>query len=458
MPRLNHSDEKARGPEYRSSRLNRFLNSVADAGLDLLRTTTGARRPPRRTLLQQCKALLSTAGEASGIAIARGVVEGYRVLDADSRIRFLLDLSAELDVDPEAILAAADAYRADRSLSARLALSAAVEPPRQELFRRINMAPDGIATIVEMRRDLLRALRDHPELGAVDADLRHLLASWFNPGFLELRRIDWNSPAAILEKLIRYEAVHAIENWADLQRRLDSDRRCFAFFHPALPGEPLIFVEIALTRGLASAIPPLLDRGNSERGLRDPDTAIFYSINNCQEGLRGISFGDFLIKQVVLELAREFPTLRTFATLSPIPGFRAWLANVLEDQEGTLLSPADREALRALADDAWTRSPETAATVEPLLMRLCATYLVEARQGDDPADPVARFHLRNGARLERINWMGDPSPKGLRQSAGMLANYVYDLASIERNHEAYVVDHKVIAASQVTRLIGDGRR
>jgi malonyl-CoA decarboxylase len=458
MAKSDLIEEKAPAPQAGSSRLNRFLNSVADAGLDLLRSTTGAKRPPKRTLLQHCHALLSTTGEASGTAIARAIVEGYRALETEARIEFLGALAREFDVDADAILAAGDSYRNDRSLKSLLALSAAVEPARQELFRRINTAPDGIATIVEMRRDLRRALDDHPELAAVEADLRHLLISWFNRGFLELRRIDWNTPAAILEKLIRYETVHAIESWEDLHRRLDSDRRCFAFFHPALPDEPLIFVEIALVRGLASAIPPLLDRLNGERGLRDPDTAIFYSINNCQEGLKGISFGDFLIKQVVLELARDLPSLKTFATLSPIPKFRSWLTREMQNPDSALVSGENRAALQAMENDAWIESHETREALEALLLRLCAAYLLEARQGDHPVDPVARFHLRNGARLERINWLGDPSSKGLRQSASLLANYVYDLDSIERNHEAYVVDHKVIASAQVTRLLGNGRR
>ncbi|MBX6323632.1 MAG: malonyl-CoA decarboxylase [Rhodospirillaceae bacterium] len=429
-----------------------LLYSIADAGRELLRRTPGE-STPAKAILPLCHALLGSRGEASGTALARDVTEAYRALSPAERLSFFRGLLEEFNVDGERIVAAAEAYRERRDLDSYLALAAAVEPPRQELIRRINMAPRGTETIVAMRADLLRLLDDHPELKAVDVDLRHLLAAWFNRGFLVLERIDWSSPAVILEKLIAYEAVHAMDGWDDLRRRLAADRRCFAFFHPALPDEPLIFVEVALQRGMAAAIEPLLDRRTPVADVADADTAVFYSISNCQTGLRGISFGNFLIKQVVLELANEVPSLKRFVTLSPIPRFRGWLAQQLAADDGAALSENERAAARAVQDESWAADEAVAEALREPLLRLCARYFLTARGGDGrPLDPVARFHLGNGARLERINWRGDMSPKALRESAGLLANYLYDLKSIEKNHEAYAKSGKVTAASEVVKL------
>ncbi|MFL6566212.1 MAG: malonyl-CoA decarboxylase domain-containing protein, partial [Burkholderiales bacterium] len=320
-----------------------------------------------------------------------------------------------------------------------LKLESAVEPPRRELFRRLNMALGGTAALVEMRRQLLAGLRQHPEWRAVDGDLMRVLRSWFNRGFLRLERIDWRTPAIILEKLIEYEAVHAIQGWRDLQRRLEADRRCFAFFHPQLPEEPIIFIEVALTRSMSAHIQPLLDIGSPVR-TANCDCAMFYSITNCQEGLRGISFGNQLIKQVAEDLKREFPHLRRFATLSPVPGFRRWL--------GDQGSP---ELLKKIEDPAWHLG-EVPDAVQAQLTRLCARYLLHAKQGEEPLDPVARFHLGNGASLERLNWMGDTSEQGMARSAGLMVNYVYWLAEVERNHERYFREHAVVAAPAVEKL------
>ena len=317
----------------------------------------------------------------------------------------------------------------------------------------MNMAPGGTAALVELRRDLLRHLRTEPGLRPLDSDLRHLLASWFNRGFLELRRIDWQTPAAVLEKLITYEAVHEIAGWDDLRRRLGPDRRCFGFFHPALPGEPLIFVEVALTEGLASAVQPLLARDvpdllQRERA-RQADTAIFYSISNCQDGLRGISFGNFLIKQVVEELKAELPRIRRFSTLSPVPGLRKWL----EPQIGTLLT---KEEAAALETAEWWDGP-AAETLRPALTRHCAAYLTSvAKRG--PLDPVARFHLGNGARLERVNWAGNTAARGLRESYGIMVNYLYDPEQIETNHEAFVRGTVVRSAAVEALLAAPGKK
>jgi malonyl-CoA decarboxylase len=430
-----------------------FLISLADAGRDFLRG--GRRSAGRRVrpLAELCGELLSTAGEASGMAIARDILDRYEGLDAAGRREFFLLLADAFNADPAAALQAAERFATTPDPASLAALSRAVEPPRQELIRRLNTAPGGTAVLVRLREALLALLREEPRLQYVEADLQHLLSSWFNRGFLRLVRIDWNSPASVLERLIAYESVHAIESWEDLRRRLAADRRCFAFFHPALPNDPVIFVEVALVRGLASKVQPLLDRDGAAGDPAAADSAIFYSINNCHDGLRGISFGNFLIKQVVAELQGELPGLRHFATLSPIPGFGRWLAARRAEAPSALIGEGERERLARLDGLSWPEDEAEAADLAPLLLRLAAHYLVNVKRDGLPADPVARFHLRNGARLERIDWLGDRSPKGLRESAGMMVNYVYDPAAIVENHEAYVRDHAVVAGRAVTQLL-----
>jgi malonyl-CoA decarboxylase len=327
-------------------------------------------------------------------------------------------------------------------------------PRRQELFRRLNLAPGGTAALVRMREDLLDALDHRPDLAPVDADFVHLFSSWFNRGFLVLRRIDWSTPANILEKIIRYEAVHEIKSWDDLRRRIDlPDRHCYAFFHPALVDEPLIFVEVALLRGIPPAIAPIL---TAERELLYPeqtDTAAFYSISNCQRGLGGVSFGNFLIKQVVDEISQHNPALSQFVTLSPVPGFAAWLRRARENELSRALSEEDRASLRALDEDGWWRQPNLRAALEEPLRRAAAWYFLHARNRHGmPLDPVARFHLGNGARLEQIHAMADESAKGLKQSHGVMVNYLYDLADIEKNHEAYA-ENRIVAASNAVRKL-----
>ena len=376
-----------------------------------------------------------------------------RALDASDRHGFQRYLATEFQPDTAALRAAAERYLADSTAEAAAALAQAADPPRQELLRRMNMAPGGTGALIAMRSELAARLRGEPELKLLDADLKHLFASWFNRGFLELRRIDWQSPAAVLEKLIAYEAVHEIKGWDDLRRRLAPDRRCFAFFHPALPGEPLIFVEVALVQGLATAMPPLLARETDEEAARAQaaraDTAIFYSISNCQDGLRGVSFGNFLIKQVVEELQAEFPQLKRFSTLSPVPGFRRWLRQRLangSDPDAALLPELETRRLVAM-----TR--RRARSCAPPLMRLCACYLTRQPSPGSRIDPVARFHLGNGARLERINWLGNTAPRAIQESFGIMVNYLYDHDSIEDNHEAFVRDGTIVRSPDVDALL-----
>jgi malonyl-CoA decarboxylase len=401
------------------------------------------------------EALLSERGEASGAVISRELHDVLARLDGDGRIGFYRFLATNFQPDPTALRAAAEAYLANPSSDAAAHLALAADPPRQEVLRRMNMAAGGTSALVAMRKEIAGRLRSEPILKLLDADLKHLFASWFNRGFLELRRIDWQSPAAVLEKLIAYEAVHEIHGWDDLRRRLAPDRRCFAFFHPALPDEPLIFVEVALVAGLARAVQPLLVQETDHEAARlrasQADTAIFYSISNCQDGLRGISFGNFLIKQVVQELKSELPGLTQFSTLSPVPGFRRWLA-----RQAAATSDPDVTALAQLQTDAdWADTPQ-AATLQPTIMQLCADYLTHKVSAQAPADPVARFHLGNGARLERINWLGNTDPRGIQESFGVMVNYLYDLETIESNHEAFVHDGEVIRSSQVDAWLDDG--
>jgi malonyl-CoA decarboxylase len=408
---------------------------------------------PRTAIEALCRtaeALLADTSEMASVALAELVVRRYRDLKPTERLEFLTFLLDELGPSRGAVDLAIDAYRMDRSEASLTRLFQAVEPRRQALFRSINTAPGGTWTVLSMRSHVLALLDEYPALAPVEVDLFHVLSSWFNRGFIVLERINWHSPGAVLERLIDYEAVHEIRGWDDLRRRLAADRRCFGYFHPAVEDEPLIFIEVALTRGLASNIQELLDAPLPDEDEQPADTATFYSITNCQAGLRGIPLGNFLIKQVVHELATELPQLTQFATLSPVPGFAAWLARA---RRAEAWPAADQADLEAIDDRLWYEDAQTAERLEPTLLRACADYLVNVKQGTQPADPVARFHLRNGARLERIDWLGDTSVNGMRQSHGLLVNYVYDETRINRNHEAYVHNGAVAHSDAITRLL-----
>lgn len=414
-----------------------------------------------RRLLGRCRKLMSERGEAAGASLARETFELYDELDRNHQEAFFRALLRDFSPDPKKVLGAAQRYLETQSFESLIRLSEIAEPPRQELLRRLNRLPGGTGQIVRMRERLLDALKGNPELAAVDWDFHHLLSSWFNPGFLKVVRVDWQTPAALLEKIIQHEAVHEIQGWNDLHRRLERDRRCFAFFHPTLPEEPLIFVEVALVEDLPDAILPLIDIQSNSGDPARAGVAVFYSISNCQPGLRGVSLGNFLIKQVVDVLSAEFPRLKRFCTLSPVPGFAAWLS-ALEHETVARQSPNLLRAVLAVAKelgpDPGKAAADPAAAMKRLdpvkneLMALCASYLVRPGAGDAVTpDPVARFHLNNGARLERLNWGADLSKKGLRQSLGMMVNYVYERRAIERNHERFI-SGQVTASRQVRSL------
>lgn len=406
-----------------------------------------------------CETLLSSRGEASGMALAKEIADRWEGLDAERRQAFMTMLLERFGPDTERLDKAIEAYRAKATTAALLELSAAAEPRRQELIRRLNLAPQGISTLVHMREALLRMKAEDPNLAAVDADFAHLFASWFNRGFLTLWPISWSTPADILEKIIRYEAVHQIDDWDELRRRLKpDDRRCFAFFHPQLVDEPLIFVEVALTKDIPGNIAEVLRQDRALVRADEATTAVFYSISNCQAGLRGVSFGNFLIKQVVEDLRRELPKLNTFVTLSPVPGFADWVARERQAGEEGVLDGEDLAALCALDDPQWVENDEAVTALRPVMTGLAARYLLHGRSsGGRVLDPVARFHLGNGARLERINFLADRSPRAMRQAHGMMVNYLYKLDDIETNHEAFATRGEVAASPAVRRLAPAGR-
>lgn len=435
-----------------------LLASISERGRTLLRrggTSNG--KQDASELIDLCEALLSGRGEASGTAMAREVLDRYRQLDEAERLAFFETLTRDFGPDRERLAQMIESWRAQPNDDDASGLHFASEPRRQELIRRLNRAPGGTSELVAMRADLLSTMKGHKDLAVLDRDVVHLLSSWFNRGFLVLRKIDWSTPANILEQIIRYEAVHEIRDWDDLRRRIDPiDRRCYAFFHPALVDEPLIFVEVALTESIPAAIAPLLAEDRPLVPVERARTAVFYSISNTQRGLGGISFGSFLIKQVVEELRRELPKLENFVTLSPVPGFVQWL----KEAGDVPIPDEDRTLLENLEKPDWFENAELAAQLRSVLEPLAAYYFLKARTSKGRLiDSVARFHLGNGARLERIDWLGDLSPKGLRESAGIMVNYLYRLEDIEKNHEAYANQGEIAASNAVKKLLkNEGRR
>ena len=433
-----------------------LLDSIRDAAQRLV-----AQRE-LDSLMKACRHLLSAQGEANSAGLAAQAIEHYQRLPDAAHLTFFQQLATGFNPDPTAVLSAAERYAEAPTAEHLVQLFMVSEPPRQELLRRLNRAPGGTAAIVQVRRALLRALVHHPELAAVEADMLHLLSSWFNPGFLEMQQVDWTSPARLLEKIIQHEAVHAIDGWDDLRRRLQPDRRCFAFFHPQLPGEPLIFVEVALLEDVPPAIGPLIEKKSEPAPSKRFKVAAFYSISNCQPGLRGVSLGNFLIKRVAERLKTEFPSIKTFCTLSPIPGFVRWLDADQEATAARLKAPArarweaGRKELKLGQGKMHERLEQqwhpwrTSEDEQKALLALASIYLREFSPSAD-GDAVAKFHLNNGARLQRINWGADLSRNGLRQSCGLMVNYLYDLERVEEYHQRFL-DGEVVHSQAVARL------
>ncbi|WP_376959698.1 malonyl-CoA decarboxylase [Azospirillum sp. A26] len=481
--------------------LDRALDNLRTRWREIAASARGAVGAPPRThlpkedaerLKEQIEACLeSRGGEVSARARAAQLGRTYLALDPQGRRNFLLMLARDFDVDRDAVMEAMATFQAAADPVARghaeRALRRALEPPRLRLLTQFNALPEGVKFLVDLRAELMEMALGEPLLQALEDDLKNLLRAWFDVGFLEMHRITWDSPASLLEKLIKYEAVHEISGWQDLKDRLDSDRRCFAFFHPRMPHEPLIFVEVALVQGMSDNVQALLDPTAPVCDPKSADSAIFYSISNAQVGLAGISFGNFLIKRVVDGLATEFPNIKCYATLSPIPGFRRWFDRALDRDGDALLTNTEAERIaerlaeldraadadasteggvgadespllaRALASPGWAEDEELQKRLRGPLMRMGVHYLttVQEAKGHGRAralDPVAHFHLTNGARMERLNWLADRSAKGLKQSLGMMINYRYRLGEIDANHEAYTGEGRIITSSAVRSL------
>lgn len=403
-----------------------ILSSLFDRKLGLVGRVEDDNKP----IDELCQALLSSRGDVSGVSLAQLILDRYADLDNGCKLSWFSLLANDMDLSVDAAIAAIKTYHTEPSNETYEAMIGAAEPARLQLIRRLNQTHDATTKLVQMREDLISFLPTYPQLGKVNIDFKHLFASWFNRGFLVLRPISWSSPANILEKIITYESVHEIENWDDLRRRLEpEDRRCFAFFHPAMPDEPLIFVEVALTKGTPNSIQEILLESRDVINSGKADTAAFYSISNCQAGLAGISFGNSLIKTVVQHLLRELPQIQTFVTLSPIPGLVKWL------KENSLFDAnANAESQRQLA----------------------AHYLLNVKgHNGQPRDPVARFHLNNGALVMAINANADISKNGLAQSCGVMVNYKYDLNRISEHHEAFANQQTVISEKLVKALAAE---
>ncbi|WP_291994898.1 malonyl-CoA decarboxylase [Candidatus Accumulibacter sp. ACC003] len=427
-----------------------------------------------RELLKECAS--GVGGEVSVRQRAALLAETYQHLNDEGRATFLSSIANDFGPDPQCVDQAHVAYQAaigsDQQWQAESALRNAMRSSRLRILTQFNALPQGVKFLVDLRADLLRYLDKDPALRSLDRELESRLGAWFDVGFLELQRITWNSPAVLLEKLIQYEAVHEIRSWSDLKNRLDSDRRCYAFFHPRMPMEPLIFVEVALTEHLADNVQTLLDEHAPVFDAQRASTAIFYSISNTQLGLRGVSFGNFLLKRVVDDLKRDYPRLDSFATLSPLPTFRRW-AEKNPDAWRKAFSDADLERInrrllpemtaitsaddlaKLLSVDRWAADQRLAQALQHGLTRLAARYLLTASKGDQPYDPVARFHLGNGARIERLNYLADTSARGSQQSYGLMVNYVYDPDTIEENVEAFSRGGEIAAATALRRSARD---
>ena len=419
---------------------------------------------------QMHECVFAKGGEISSRSRAVELGKTYLDLSKTGREKFMKILSREFDVNNQKINGIIQEIQStddeDTRIKAEMKLSKALIPPRVRLLKQFNALPNGFKFLIDFRADLLAIRKDDPYLRKLDEDLKRLLSSWFDIGLLDLKEITWQSPASLLEKLIEYEAVHEIQSWTDMKNRLDSDRQCCAFFHNKMPDEPLIFVEVALVNEISGSIQELLDEEAKTINPEEADTAVFYSISNAQEGLAGINLGNFLIKRVVKELSNKLKGLKHFVTLSPIPNFRKWLDPVLLKGDTSILNLSEIEAIKSITDNknaskgllellnsGWREDPGISKMVKPILMRLGAYYLLHVKKNEKTFDPVANFHLTNGARIERINWLGDTSGKGMDESAGIMVNYYYKLSEIEKNHELYITESQVNASRDVRKWL-----
>jgi len=430
--------------------LKKIINSIADAGKELLHKTLPIKKN-LETLLELCDDLISYKGVASGIAIAREISEIYLSLSKEDKKKFFIAVDEKFKPNLEAAEKKSLEFIKNKNTNTLKELSSLAEGNRQEFIRRMNMAPNGTAFLVSMREDLLRFVLEDSSLSNLDEDFRHLFRSWFNPGFLRLERITWDTKAAVLERIISYEKVHKIKDMTDLKRRLDEDRRFYAYFHPVLPDEPLIFVQVAFTQGLASSVQDIIKPMTPNQPKAD--TATFYSISNCQQGLTSVTLGNFLIKRVVYEIQQENPKIKHFGTLSPLPGFAEWVNYVEENKLRSILGSEDYEKVKFLRSTDIKIGDPRIIEHKKIIKKLTIHYLIKEKVNGKPVNAVTRFHLGNGASIENIVINGNISDYGYNESFGIMVNYIYHLDKLEKIHEEYISNHQISYSDKIKKYV-----
>ena len=432
-------------------KLKDIISSIADVGQKLFKKKD-LKRNDVETIISLCDDLISNKGAAFGITVARDVTDLYKTLSLENKTLFLKKINEKYKPSHNKVSDAIEIYQKTQNDINLYNLFIVSEGKRRELFRRMNMAPNGISTIVSLREDLLKILKDNTELKSLDNDLRELFKSWFNPGFLKLTKITWDTKAAVLEKIMKYERVHEIKGMDELKRRLGEDRRFFSYFHPALEDEPIIFVQVALTNGLGRSIQEITKPHS--KGDQKYDTATFYSISNCQEGLSRVTLGNFLIKRVVYEIQEELPNIKHFGTLSPIPGFREWFSYLEDNKIRNILGNIPIDNISFLKSSDLKIGDTRIVTNKNAILKLVSHYLVnEKNQKQLPVNDVTRFHLGNGAIIEDIIINANVSEVGFNRSFGVMVNYLYELKNIEKNHEDYINNKKVIVSDKIKKFI-----
>ena len=431
--------------------LRQIISSIADAGKQLF-NKKDIKKNDLDSILSLCDDLISNKGAAFGITVARDITELYQTLSTDNKILFFKSINEKYRPSFTKVNEAIDVYKNSQNEKTLSDLFKVSEGKRRELFMRMNMAPNGTSIIVSLREDLLKILKENRDLVSLDEDLKHLFKSWFNPGFLKLKKITWDTKAAILEKIIKYERVHHMKDMNELKRRLGEDRRFFSYFHPALEDEPIIFVQVALTNGLGRSIQEIMKQSSGDE--KKYDTATFYSISNCQEGLSRVTLGNFLIKRVVYEIQEELPHIKNFGTLSPIPGFVDWFSYLEESKIKNILGNIKNQDVMFLKSKDLKIGDKRIIDNKEAIIKLVSHYIVNEKKSDGlPVNDVSRFHLGNGAIVEDIIINANISDIGFKRSFGVMVNYLYELRNIEKNHEEYMNKKKVILSDKLKKYL-----
>ena len=431
--------------------LKQIISSIADAGKQLF-NKKDIKKNDLDSILSLCDDLISNKGAAFGITVARDITELYQSLSLDNKILFFKSINEKYRPSFTKVNEAIDVYKNSQNEKTLSDLFKVSEGKRRELFMRMNMAPNGTSIIVSLREDLLKILKENKDLVSLDEDLKHLFKSWFNPGFLKLKKITWDTKAAILEKIIKYERVHHMKDMNELKRRLGEDRRFFSYFHPALDDEPIIFVQVALTNGLGRSIQEIMKQSSGDE--KKYDTATFYSISNCQEGLSRVTLGNFLIKRVVYEIQEELPHIKNFGTLSPIPGFVEWFSYLEESKIKNILGNIKNQDVMFLKSKDLKIGDKRIIDNKEAIIKLVSHYIVNEKNRDGlPVNDVSRFHLGNGAILEDVIINANISENGFKRSFGVMVNYLYELKNIEKNHEEYMNKKKVILSDKLKKYL-----